>query len=1584
MSLITNPALPNATDKAALKALATRLIQACPSLHDSAHQSACEILKKHGVQGLDPDEVYYHRFKAAQSSSKSFTGWEHVQEKPYESTTLTQLVIKRFRATDYDNADLLDLYGGFYTAGPEFGDFNETHEVRLHGNEVLKDFWRIKFDSLYTDKLDEFWHTFHGDFRALAKCNFLSKAVQAVELKQLTDDDFQTCLNAVASNLSWPVTQQMLETEVAPTDGLQVCALDVDGYVAINLLRIVDKTGRQILYTPGDTPAFQVLETPSDMHWWVLGKMNEEKNRNAFLCHFSLTDRQAITDNITDLMNRLVGTWGSADHHLINRTNQAITHDAFTWLQDRTRWSMYHEAQQSLTTQKELTKKLWIGYLSAGLKIFGPLAVIGWPVALPVLGASIANLGLNIDQAVNGRTSAERKAGVIGAVFSGIDTLFNLFALHGPGPIAELGPEIDEAEAAEMAKFKDATAPVDDTPVVSPPSETPAPAPDPAPTAPALEPSPTEPEIPADWKRQQGLEGATAMTKGGRYRSIYTVNSNPSTVIPFKGDVCYVRYEADVNGGGTWAIIDPNNPHAFSGSRPVRLNVDGEWEYAPRAPRASDAVRGGSPVDVPTTSEGSLEPEFEPESATPNAYGPPRSSYPPSSLTTPYDLSNMDSFQIELAMSGGPDYFKLIPKPGGGFTEFKSSDYFINPARTKITSDARTFFSRPFFTQTLPERPALPTLTPELSSTEAIEDILEGAPRLIVAESPKRVASLYTLIKQMPALARKGFKVIYLNRLFNDLHQFDLDTFASSGELSENLKNYLNEMDRALPVRFNTLELLTAARANGVRVQATGLLANYLPLPVAVDEQMAKSFLTSEIIRLDQAKYGASKYVVLTNAQNTNTFRGVAGISEINGGTSLRIGEVSDATPRIKIGYGPKVSNVSTGNPTVPKPSALDTDLILQVPLRQQKEVFPFLLSPKKIDELLKAPGDYLLQETQAELTLIHRNRFDALVRNTIQRTASQGYFIDPVNFPRLKGTVYPTLTDLCQALDTEGLKLKGAPLINKWLPAVEMDANPSPMNAENITSGAAFAPQAKPEPLVLPPTVSEIPAGWEANEILDGIDPVSEPGRDQGIYRLNSNPSTAILLNDTAYYVRYVDDVNGSGHWAIINPQNPFSFSEAIPVRLNAEGQWELAPRHGLRGGAGQLVNKLLGRTHTPVLESPAVAYEIPQELRQPLEKAAAGPLYEKYALSDEGVEISPHESDPYAPFKARRQRLFKDAVAFLSRFTAQNRPPVPALPASASTATWLEELLKDVRGIVVGEAHSGVGSKQLLIDNMQLLAQKNVKTLYCEHLLRDFHQAALDTFAETGEMPEALKRYLQSLDIGQGTDPLGQYNFMELVKAARVHEIRIQAIDCLASYRTQGFLPAVADSQVATGSERQALMNYYASTVIRADQAAQGAHKWLALVGNTHVSTYKGVPGLSELEEVNGLRVEDLAAGQSKGVIPDPGIPAAGSAGAVKSDLLLQLVMPRKPETPQDFGRLLRRPGFFTVDSTTVVPTLKHRSSSGDLISTPLVHQNGHFFIERPTWPSMDGHRFDSLKDLFAALERMGMVLVGKPAPL
>lgn len=1568
-----NRPLPNAADKAALKAIATRIIQTCPSLQDTAHNVAADLLKKYGIIGLDPDRVYFHRFDEAQSSSKAFTGWEHVNATPTSSMTLTQLVIQRFRAADQDNADLLDVYAGFYSAGPKPGTFDERNEVRLHGHEVLKDFWDIDFSSLYNERLTAFWDKSATDFRTLAKCNFLISALRARDKRQLSEEDFQFVTETAIGPITWPVSVQFLQARHPGADCVRT--LDVAGYVATNVLRFIAPKGRQIVYLPGEAEAFQTLETATDMHFWMLQRMNKEQTRQAFMTHFGQADRQSIAENITDLMNSLVSTWGKYDHHLINQENRIISGDVFTWLRDSTKNAMFAEATLSLTSNGDLRKKLWIGYLSAGVKMFGPMAVVGWPIALPVIGASIANMGLNIDQAVNGKTAEERKSGILGAVLSGIDILFNLLALKGPGSLEEVGPEIEGAEAKEMSDLKEATQPAE----VSGPPQTEVSVETPAHAESAV-------KVPQAFKVDVSLSEHTLVREPGKFKGTYPLASNPSSAIKLNDSVYFVRYEADLNGAGHWAIIDPANPNAFSGAIPVRLSPAGKWEIIPRL-----GLRGG--VILPSTSSAGATSEavVEEWAQAPGVHIP-----------------GLEDPQMRSWALGGPDVRNLYRRmwtlgdidvrsvvgideetvgnrsvmmsPVDEFTE-SLSEFELDQEgpRNTLISDAKAYYEL---------NPPTPRLTVPAKVINTPAELLDTAfaekPGLVVGESRGSIGSKQWLIENMPGLARRGVKTLYLQELLANVNQLDLDTFARTGEMPEELENYLRKLDIKAgndpEGKFNLMALVKSANAQRIRVQAIDMTTTYnINEDILVrnsNSVMMRKFFASEVIRFNEELKGPDKWIALVDQQHMTSFRGYQGISEQTDALSVRIHDVPPgqaepigADPGLAVEYADypdspveEEGSDITGFDHIRDSIKGDWRVHMQTPWAYR--------TPQDLRALLPEPGMFTFQRYRSSLLVVYRNANHQMADSVIRMTPGGRLNLDTPLAPAYDTMTVDNLAELKQALIEKGLQPMGWPEV-----AGEV---------ESVISVLEDIAQVRPE--IRRPTP---PEHWQANELLEGSAPDNEPGKFQGIYRLNANPSAAIMLNDTAYYVRYEADINGGGHWSIIDPQKPESFSNSIPVRLNAEGEWETMDRGGLKGGGK--TSALQGSSSTGMAERgttplPVSEYDMPPQLKSALKNGAAGT--DTDALRD--AYDSLRESDPYRDFKAVRKRLYRDALRFYRELELPRRPPTPALSHDASAEEIVEKLLEHARGLVIGEAHSDIGSKQWLIENMELLASKNVKTLYMEHLLTDFHQAALDSYFQTGLMPKELERYLKVLDIGQMTDPLERYTFLEVVKAAAKQRIHVQAIDCMASYRLNGMTPITGEEHFVDEHARQKMMNYFARTIIRTDQTVRGAHKWVALMGNSHSNTFEGVAGVSELEEAIGIRVEDVAEGTSGGIEVDPGkIMSAsdslqGRNALVRGDLRLQMETPWSAQTMEQFETLLPRYGMYSLKQQPRMIFLVHRSRSKELVRTLIQTDRDRFYIERPNWPSVSGKRYGSIKELLQGLNNMGLRLGGWSKPL
>lgn len=999
-----------------LKALAPAVLDTCPNMQKLAADTAREILARHDLAGLNPEQVYWHRFKGGIGDSQAFTGWVH-NEKPLESMTLSQLVIHRFSLHDQDNADLLDGDGGFYSVGPDARLFDGSNEVRLSASAVLNDFWDINFSERYAAHMDNFWGTHQDDFRTLAKVNFLAQALQARQARHLTDAQFQTAIKAVASDLSWPPTVANLQTEAPATPGLRLAALDIGGHIASDTLRIIDSDGRQIVYVPGEAQAFHCFQTPADLHFWLLCQTNHPENRAQFMTHFPLSaqiqqdDTDAVTwkqmlvtpvliyrtgqaltgtlppdwvdKGLNAMIDQLFVTWGQWNHHLINQADQSIEGDAFTWLARSSKARMKNDADFCLHSNGELRKKLWAGYLNAFSKLFGPMAVVGGPVALVVIGASVASLGLNIDQAVNGRTLEERRAGEQGAVFSAIDSLFNLGLLKVDGVLPDI------AEASDSFAEVSVEAPEPHEPVATN-------------------------EVPDHYESNLILEGETLNTAPGKFYQVYTLKTSdgmPQTAMMMNDKPYYIRYENDLNGPSHWAIVDPANPNSFSGSIPVRVNELGKWEPL----RGSRGLKGGGGN---SSKAAKVRPVTEAPPARLPAATEPTTSTATRRVTTEFDAP--PSTRPELRKWAlGLNEIHIHSR----FLHIDRYTHYFGGIHGKLVQSAKNFY-RELSWPRLPQRPVIPAVEPSTSFSELIESLPEDLPGVVIGETLDRVTSTRLIIENMPLLARKGVKTVYMRRLLNDFTQDDLNYYFQHGFMSEDLEASLSRMSTDPTGQFNELELVKTARSNGIRVQAIDCAAHFkYPDPlVSRTEQMARNYLSHTIFRADRALNRGGKWLLMTHSTSTNTFREVAGLSELEGGIGLRIEEVYPGQGNdLRMDPGIEVDH----DVIAPEGGPDDSFDTLHADLRVQVEAPPVQRTVLQNQRLLFRKGMYLIDESQGSYTLYHHSRSQGIVMTPIARLADGSFVIERPTWPLVHQVHFPTLDRLSRALNHTGMSLQ-------------------------------------------------------------------------------------------------------------------------------------------------------------------------------------------------------------------------------------------------------------------------------------------------------------------------------------------------------------------------------------------------------------------------------------------------------------------------------------------------------------------------------------------------------------------------------
>jgi hypothetical protein len=971
--------LPNPADVRALKDLVIPFVEACPDMHDMSYTEAQGILDKYGIQHIDPDQVWWHRFdNTSVTSSKAFLFWEHYPT-PIESLTLSQLLVQRFHAQDQDNADLLDSDGGFYREGANARIYNETNEVKMYPSQVIKDLWRINFHDRYWKKMTDFWIDHSDNYRTLAKLNFISSAVQEHDGARLSNENLKTVLKAVAGNISWPITLDMLKAQAPAVEGLRVKPLYIGPYMATDILRIIDKHGRQILYTPGELNAFHVFETPHDLHWWLLCQNNHPDNRTRFMAHFPLSAQQQDEDNVglNHIIDLLYVTWGQYDNSLFDQDAPDLEGDAFTWIRESTVDRMLSDAELSLRSNSDLREKMWIGYLSTFARIFGSMAVAGWPVALAAVGAGIANIGLSMDQAVNGMNAKERKAGVLGAIFSSIDTLFNLLALGGTAEVAQ----VQEARA-EFTPQENLAAEVQH-PTGTPPRV--------ALAAPGRSYVVEGENLLAPFETNEIFDGLEPVSNEGKYRNIYQPPTGGNYI---KIDQAFYRVRF-VNEMKTWVIIDPANEFSFHRSLPVRLNAEGEWE-----PLTRPGLYGGGKIfdKLPWGRSTGRLPDMD-------------------SAPSPYDVPLELHQELKPAANGElsdrslNDMFDDITDPGGPLKQFKN-------LRQRLYRDAQNFYKNP----QLPPRPTIPQLGPgaNIQTKNIIKSLYKETRSLVVGESHASIGSKQFLIENMEVLSKQKVRTLYMEHLLTDYHQADLDIFNRGGDLSEDLQNYLKNLDqghRTDPAgEFTFLEVVKTAQKNHIRVQAIDCAASYRSAGMRdVSDnyrQEMMNYFSKTVIDADQTLRGPHNWIALVGDSHANNWKGVPGLSELEGGIGLR---VESAEAGLKGDIEPDPGKAATSADGL-KQEVVKNDLRLQV------ELPPARIRRAKLEAALKEPGMLTIDRFGSQTVLIHRSRDLSLVVTPIEQD-TKGIYVNRPSWGSLSNKRFSSLTELGEAIDRIGLK---------------------------------------------------------------------------------------------------------------------------------------------------------------------------------------------------------------------------------------------------------------------------------------------------------------------------------------------------------------------------------------------------------------------------------------------------------------------------------------------------------------------------------------------------------------------------------
>jgi hypothetical protein len=345
----------------------------------------------------------------------------------------------------------------------------------------------------------------------------------------------------------------------------------------------------------------------------------------------------------------------------------------------------------------------------------------------------------------------------------------------------------------------------------------------------------------------------------------------------------------------------------------------------------------------------------------------------------------------------------------------------------------------------------------------------------------------------------------------------------------------------------------------------------------------------------------------------------------------------------------------------------------------------------------------------------------------------------------------------------------------------------------------------------------------------------------------------------------------------------------------------------------------------------------------------------------------------DARRAFFSQWQWLLRDALAHVTAAPRAPRGPVPGMPLHATTKTVIENLLRAADGLIIGKVPHSVSAQKFLIDNMAVLADEGVKTLYVGNFLTDLHAPLL--------------REMGSGDQDSPLEPDKVNGIEHVARTACRHGITLAPLDCTTSFMSPGIrLPLLN----LYGKTRLTMLNYFAHRVIEADQQSPKAGKWVALVDQEIMRNHPltASPGLSEMTGAFSLRLDEpprsKARAKTRIARPHDCPPrSAASLADVTLNMPPSMLAPqpakvRKTRGVMDIAQrdatLPKR--HFYVHHTADTASIRYRNAFGNIEDLPIErNEQGRYFIFRPRSPKLHQVPFRSVNALVAALEKNGL---------
>lgn len=273
-----------------------KLMAAMPNLRKTAARVVNEELAKMKQQPIDVENTYLNTFTIGYKDP-SDPYYHHPASTLKESYNLADVAVMNLIERDKwgDRFEELesDLTNGLYTAGESAPSWGAHNIVPLRCKWIfmaLRDY--IPMRNGYMGELHDFWLTWQDEFGHLLADTFLFSALTQYKNRILSDRGLE-----------------MVRSVYLGRETCKSVMMDIAGhYYAPDIMCVTSSLYGPVtlLYLPGARYPFLEFASMDEMRTWVGKQLKSARNREAFLRHFSVTDRNNTGASVDKMVQNIV------------------------------------------------------------------------------------------------------------------------------------------------------------------------------------------------------------------------------------------------------------------------------------------------------------------------------------------------------------------------------------------------------------------------------------------------------------------------------------------------------------------------------------------------------------------------------------------------------------------------------------------------------------------------------------------------------------------------------------------------------------------------------------------------------------------------------------------------------------------------------------------------------------------------------------------------------------------------------------------------------------------------------------------------------------------------------------------------------------------------------------------------------------------------------------------------------------------------------------------------------------------------------------------------------------------------------